>query len=78
MKSMANLSMCKYDKCIQKELCHRFNAIPEPDNQQVYMRFENICLESNEYQWFWGDRSKLIKVELIVELIEETKKEDDT
>jgi len=67
--------MCKWNKCIQKTICHRFNAIPEANNQ-VYMHFENLCFEKNEYKWFWGDRSKLIKVELIEEKVEDIKESE--
>jgi len=59
--------MCKHDKCIQKDICSRFNTIPEPNEQQVYMRFWNLCFLENDWYWFYGDRNKMIKVELIEE-----------
>ena len=64
---MADISMCKaIYNCIQKDICHRFNAIPE-ENDQVYMRFHNICDKDNDWFYFYGDRSQLIKAELIEE-----------
>ena len=58
--------MCRFTECLQKNICHRFNAIPEPI-EQVYMRFHNLCFLENDYQWFYGDRSKMVQVELIEE-----------
>jgi len=68
---MSDISQCKWDKCIQKSTCHRFNAIPEPDNQQVYMHFENKCGKYNDYYWYWGDRNNIVKEEVELALIEE-------
>jgi len=69
---LANISMCKaVNNCIQKDICYRFNAIPEPIDQ-VYMRFHNLCFLENDWYWFYGDRSKMVHVELI-----EEKEEDD-
>lgn len=72
---MANFSMCKWSTCIQKDVCQRFSGIPETNNQQIYMHFENKCCLKNDWYWFYGDRSKMIKVEL---LIEENEKEMST
>jgi len=56
--------MCRFTECLQKNICHRFNAIPEPV-EQVYMRFHNLCDKNNDWYWFYGDRSKMINIELI-------------
>lgn len=68
--------MCKWDKCFQKDVCPRFIAIPEP-NDQVYMKFKNKCYPKNDWYWFYGDRSKMVKAEMIEEK-EEEKVEGDT
>ena len=68
--------MCKaIYNCIQKDMCQRFIATPDP-NDQTYMRFHNICGKNNDWFYFYGDRSQLTKAELIEE--ESVVKEDDT
>jgi hypothetical protein len=64
---MVNYSQCNWGKCIQKTVCSRYI---EPKNNNV-LHFENLCFEKNDWKWFYGDRSKMIKVKLI-----EEKKED--
>jgi len=63
--------MCKaINNCIQKDICHRYNATPE-QNDQAYIRFHNLCFLENNFQWFYGDRSKMIKPELIPDIVKE-------
>lgn len=66
---MASLSLCRWEKCVQKHICVRYNATKENNNQ--IMHFENLCFEQNDWKWYYGDRSKIIKVELIEEKKEE-------
>ena len=76
---MADFSMCKaIYNCIQKDICQRYTYTPEP-NDQTYMRFHNICDKDNDWYWFYGDRSQMVKVELIEDKAEElVVKEDET
>jgi len=53
--------MCKFLECPKSSNCLRFLA--QPDEEQVYMRFYNICSESNSYQWYWQAPNELIKKE---------------
>jgi len=73
---MANLSMCKWEKCVQNPICHRYNAIPEAKDQ-VYMHFENLCDQNNNWKWYYGDKDKMIKVELIEDEIIKTKEKEE-
>ena|GEM_PF-5482042 len=73
---MADLSMCKWERCIQKEVCQRFIAPPETETEQIYMHFENKCSKNNDWFWFYGDRSNMVVEEETV-LIEEIVKEED-
>jgi hypothetical protein len=76
---MVSLSLCRWEKCIQKNICDRYNREKEINNQ--IMRFENLCSENNDWKWFYGDRCKMIKVVLIEEKEvihnEEKEKNDD-
>ena len=64
---MASLSMCRaVNNCIQKDICYRYNVVPEIVDQ-VYMKFHNLCFLENDWFYFWGDRDKMIKPELIEE-----------
>jgi hypothetical protein len=71
---MVSLSLCKWDKCVQKNICVRYNAKQENNNQ--IMHFENLCDQNNDWKWFYGDRSKIIKVELIEEKTEDIKESE--
>ena len=51
-ENVADLSMCKYEKCEKKDTCYRFKATPNP-YEQSYMKFENICDIQNDFQWYW-------------------------
>ena len=68
---MVNYSQCSWIKCIQKTVCPRYI---EPKNENV-LHFENLCSEKNDWKWFYGDRSKMIKVELLEE--KEINKEEE-
>ena len=43
--------MCQFTDCEKSSNCLRILA--PPDVEQVYMKFKNICSESNQYQWYW-------------------------
>ena len=58
---MANYSQCNWGKCVQNPICRRYI---EEYNENV-MRFENLCDQDNNWKWFYGDRSNMIKVELL-------------
>lgn len=60
---MVNYSQCSWIKCIQKTVCPRYI---EPKNENV-LHFENLCSEKNDWKWFYGDRDKMIKPELLEE-----------
>jgi len=70
---MISLSLCRWDKCIQKSICTRYNANQENNNQ--IMHFENLCDQNNDWKWFYGDRSKMIKVELLEDEVINKKEE---
>jgi len=50
--------MCKHTDCEKSSSCLRILA--PPDTEQIYMKFYNICSESNSYQWFWQAPNELI------------------
>jgi len=58
---MSNMSLCQHNKCIQKDICQRFTTIYDPTG----IKFYNLCDQKNDYYWFYGDRSKLVVVDLI-------------
>jgi hypothetical protein len=49
--SIADISMCKNESCVKKDTCYRYRA--SPGEYQVYMEFQNICNEKNEFKWYW-------------------------
>ena len=51
--------MCEnlYD-CPKANSCHRFLADKSED--QVFIKFWNICKESNNYKWQWVINEELI------------------
>jgi len=49
-------------------MCDRF--FYKNSSNPVFIKFKNICDQSNDWMWFYGDRSKLIKPELIEEINE--------
>jgi hypothetical protein len=59
---MADISMCQYSKCPKSNECYRFLA-PVNQHYQSYARFQNICSEDDNYQWFWQADKSLIKKE---------------
>lgn len=59
---MADISMCQYDQCLRHNSCYRFLAELNPQ-WQSYMKFQNICNESNNYQWYWKAELEENKVE---------------
>ena len=48
---MSNLSQCKWEMCPKHNECRRFTELASPN--QVYMNFQNICKESNDFRWQW-------------------------
>jgi len=46
-------------------VCSRF--LYKNYSNPVYIKFKNICSKEDNWQWFYGDRSKMVKVELIEE-----------
>jgi len=60
--------LCEYSDCIQSMMCDRF--FYKNSSNPVFIKFKNICDQSNDWMWFYGDRSKLIKPELIEEINE--------
>jgi len=44
-------------------VCSRF--LYKNSFNPVYIKFKNICLKEDNWQWFYGDRSKMVQVELI-------------
>jgi len=61
---LADLSMCKNinNNCPKANSCHRFLA--EKSEEQIFMKFHNICKESNNYKWYWEEKQEItVKVE---------------
>jgi len=44
-----------------KDSCYRFLA--EPNDNQIYMLFPNICHQENDYEWYWEHKTELVKKE---------------
>ena len=62
--------LCEYSDCPQSMICSRF--LYKGYANPVYIKFKNICDQSNDFQWFYGDRRKLIKPEFIEENLGDT------
>lgn len=58
---MADISQCSFAECPKSSSCLRF-LVPE-DNSKVYMRFYNICRESNNFLWYWEVVKEFVKKE---------------
>ena len=65
---MFDFCLCEHSDCIQSMACSRF--LYKYSSNPVYIKFKNICDQSNDFLWFYGDRDKIIKVELIEEIEE--------
>lgn len=61
---MSDIAQCLVSSCPKAKECYRFMAIP--NEWQSYMEFQNICKESNDWQWFYVIDGKPVR-----ELIEE-------
>ena len=58
---MVRISKCKNEhNCPRAETCYRVHAEIEEPN---YMKFYNLCKESNNYQWYWGMNQEIIPKE---------------
>ena len=60
---MFDFCLCEYSDCLQSMVCNRF--LYKNSSNPVYIKFKNICSKEDNWQWFYGDRSKMIQVELI-------------
>jgi len=58
--------LCEYSDCQQSMMCSRF--LYKNSSNPVCIKFKNLCYQSNDWMWFYGDRSKLIKPELIPDI----------
>lgn len=68
---MFDFCLCTNSNCLQHSVCNRF--LNKGSTNPVEIRFRNLCYSENNYQWFYGDRDKMIKVDLINdEIIVET------
>ena len=71
---MFDVCLCEYSDCQQAMICSRF--LYKNSSNPIYIKFKNICDPSNDFQWFYGDRSQMVKDSLIEEEI--VMEEDDT
>lgn len=57
---MSDISMCEYEQCEKSNSCRRFLDTPNP-KWQSYSKFQNICSQSNNYEWFIQADEAIIK-----------------
>ena len=65
-------AVCQGNGCSKRNECYRFRA--DPDARMIYINFEYICSQLNDYKYFYeiGDR-KVKPIEEEVELLKEGK-----
>lgn len=50
--------LCNNEQCEKSSSCNRF--LTKTNSNPVYIRFQNICREKNNYQWYWEVKSELV------------------
>jgi len=62
---MSDITMCQYSECEKANSCRRY--LDESSPEQCYARFQNICSEDNNYQYFIQASEALInKTEALI------------
>ena len=58
---MTDFCLCKNDKCENSNICKRFLTKESQLNNPVYIRFENLCKENNNYVWLMETNQVFVK-----------------